>query len=123
MLALAAAGIAVVVVIVKLVPVTAITTWMFGGDVVNEKGNIEMVDWRKVRAKVQMTKRMRQRHSRRPWRSMWFLYGFLCKIRTRWIAVEVAQMLSRSGLVWSSGAGASRESVRVASREFLYLHE
>ena len=64
--ALAAAGIAVVVVIVKLVPVIAMTTWMFGVDVVNEKGNIGIVDWRKVKVKVQMRRRMRQRYSRRP---------------------------------------------------------
>ena len=73
MLALAAAaGIAVVVVIGKLVPVIAITTWMFGGDVVNGKGNIGMVDWRRVRVKVPMMRRMRQRYSRKPWRSTLF---------------------------------------------------
>ena len=67
MLALTAAGTAVVVVTVKLVPVIAMTTSMFGVDVVNEKGNIGMVVWRKVRVKVQMMRRMRQRYSRRPW--------------------------------------------------------
>ena len=87
---------------------------MFGGDFVDEKGNIERADWRKVRVKAQMTKRMRQRYSRRPWRSMWFLNGFLCRIRSRWIVFKVAQMLRRSGMVWSSGAGVSREGVRVA---------
>ena len=66
-LALTAAGTAVVVVTVKLVPVIAMTTSMFGGDVVDEKGNIGMVVWRKVRVKVQMMRRMRQRYSRRPW--------------------------------------------------------
>ena len=100
-LALAAAGIAVVVVIVKLVPVIAITTWMFGGDVVNEKGNIGTVDWRKVRVQVRMRRRMRQRYLRRPWRSMWFLNGFLCRVRIGWTTFKGAQMLSWSGLVWS----------------------
>ena len=72
-LVLVAAGIAVVIVIAiaKLVLEIAIITWMFDGDVVNEKGNIGMVDWQKVRAKVQMRRRKRQRHSKRPWRSMW----------------------------------------------------
>ena len=100
MLAQAAAEIAVVIVIVKLVPVIAITTWMFGGDVVNEKGNTAMVDWRKVRAKVQMTRRMRQRYSRRPWRSRWVLNGFLRRVGIGWTAFKVAPMLSSAGLVW-----------------------
>ena len=73
MLVLVAAGIAVVIVIViaKLVLEIAIMTWMFDGDVVSEKGNIGMVDWQKVRAKVQMRRKKRQKHSKRPWRSMW----------------------------------------------------
>ena len=96
---------------------------MFGGDVVNEKGNTGMVDWRKVRVKGRMMRRMRQEYSRRPWGSMWFLNGFLCSVRIGWTASKGAQMLRRSGLVCSSGAGASREAVGVASGEFLILHE
>ena len=96
---------------------------MFGGDVVNEKGNIGMVDWRKVRVKGRMMRRMRQKYSRRPWTSMWFLNRFLCSVRTGWTASKGAQMLRRSGLVCLSGAGVSREGVRVASCELLVLRE
>ena len=90
MLAPAVVGIAVVVVVVvvTLVLVTAVAKSMFGADVVDVKGNIEMAGWRKVRVGVQRM-RLRRRHSRRPWRSMWVSNDLLC---SGWsVAEDVAE--------------------------------
>ena len=74
-----AAGIAVELVIVKSVLVVAVTMWMYGADVVIERESIGMVDWRKVRVKVQRRKRKCRMFLRTPWSPKWVLNGLLCR--------------------------------------------
>lgn len=62
-----ATGIAIA--IAKLVLVIAGTKLRFGADVVDARGSIGRVGWRKVRVRMRRRRSMCRRYLRRPWRS------------------------------------------------------
>ena len=84
MLVLTDAGIAVEVEvaigagIARLLLGTGVAKLRFGGDVVDRRGSIARVGWRKVRLR-ERTRSMCQRCSRRPWLLNYVPVGFLCK--------------------------------------------
>ena len=84
MLALTVAEIAVEVEIAtgagiaRVLVLIVVAKLRFGGDVVDMRGSIARVGWRKVRLK-ERRRSMCQRYSRRPWWLNWMLVGFLYK--------------------------------------------
>ena len=101
MLAQAVVGIAVVVatataiVIAKLVLVIAERKLRFGADVVDVRGSIGRVGWRKVRVRVRRTRSMYRRYLKRPWRSKWVRVDFVCRSEGSLKRFEMAGTLSR----------------------------
>ena len=101
MLAQAVVGIAVVVAtavaiaIAKLVLVIAERKLRFGADVVDVRGSIGRVGWRKVRVRVRRTRSMYRRYLKRPWRSKWVRVDFVCRSEGSLKRFEMAGTLSR----------------------------
>ena len=115
-LALTAVGVAVVIAIVtvigRLVLAVAVRKLTFGADVVDVRGSIGRVGWRKVRVRVQRTRSMCRRCLRRPWRLRWILVGLSCRGGALVKRFELVGTLSKSGLCTESW---SRGGVRVAN--------
>lgn len=106
MLALAVAGIAVAIalvrVIARLVLVIVVGRLTFGAVVVDVRGSIGRVGWRKVRVRVRM-RSMCRRCLRRPWRLRLILVGLSDGGGALLKRFDLAGTLSKSGLVAENG--------------------
>lgn len=100
--------IAIVTVIARLVLVIVVRKLRSGADVVDGRGSIGRVGWRKVRVRVQRTRSMCRRCLRKPLRSRWIPVSLWSVAEEVWTGRDAQQ-------VWSCIKSWSRGGVRVAN--------